>query len=63
MNYKEHYNELTNEAEVPFAAADTIKKAPTINLPAADIKTAKPVNTGKYIPKIQIRNTQINITI
>ena len=32
----------------------TDKKAPTINLPAADIKTAKPVNTGKYIPKIQI---------
>lgn len=38
MNYKEHYNELTNEAEVPFAAAD--------------IKIAKPINTGKYIPKI-----------
>lgn len=32
----------------------TDKKAPTINLPAADIKTAKPINTGKYIPKIQI---------
>ena len=26
MNYKEHYNELTNESEVPFASADTIQK-------------------------------------
>lgn len=26
MNYKDHYKELTSEAEVPFAAADTIQK-------------------------------------
>lgn len=30
------------------------KKAPTSNLPATDIKTSKPISTGKYIPKIQI---------
>ena len=32
----------------------TDKKAPTSNLPAADIKSTNPIVKGKYIPKIQI---------
>jgi hypothetical protein len=30
------------------------KKAPTLNLPARDIKSSKPIIKGKYIPNIQI---------